>query len=141
VKQSQKLKIARRKGQGDKLEKYTKRLDELGVKTSSTDKGGGNVIAKVDGPDTPTVEGSSDAQQQQLQQQEAATKLKRLSSAITFSLAAGETQEISIVLRPQHVFPAASDESVEAIEAPIVIHEHRNLDVAFECVISDTSTR
>ena len=37
--------------------------------------------------------------------------------------------------RPRHIFPiAGNQEPVEAIEAPILIHEHRNLDVTSEWV-------
>ncbi|KDN47734.1 hypothetical protein K437DRAFT_234554 [Tilletiaria anomala UBC 951] len=119
---SQKLKIATRKGQADKVKKYETRLLELGISVSPSgpsdavkDLGTGS---KADAPP------------------ERGPRLKRFSTAVTFALEASQTRKMVLRLRLRRVHTALGEshslaadlDSMEEISTKVRVYEAKNAD-------------
>ncbi|PWY99463.1 hypothetical protein BCV70DRAFT_162624 [Testicularia cyperi] len=134
---SQKLKIASRKGNADKIKKYEERLAALGVKpstltadTTAAASNGGPNSAPLEGGDTAVAKDAEQQQQQQppkSEEQSASTSgpgassgstekikdLKRVSSTVTCTLGANQSRRLILRVRPsavQSAIPSNTDD-------------------------------
>ena len=122
---SQKLKIATRKGHGDKVKKYETRLRELGV-------AGGDEEAQQ----TPSSGNEESAVAQVSATEGAPSNLKRNKSAVTFALDAGTSTKMMLQLRIRKTLTALGENhteqtagsEAEELTMKLRIHEAKNAD-------------
>lgn len=139
---SQKLKIASRKGNTDKVKKYEERLTALGVKPSTlaasapaADEDAGTA-AQDDGEKT-----KDPAPQQSEPLPDKPKGLKRISSTVTCSLGPNQSKRLILRVRPSAVQSAipsntsdpgdrrTQDKSgMEEVSVPVKVHEVKNQD-------------
>ncbi|PWN51624.1 hypothetical protein IE53DRAFT_367903 [Violaceomyces palustris] len=153
---SQKLKIATRKGNLEKVKKYEDRLIELGVKPppASTAAGTGEPSNSSDAQDSAasdgkamvsdslpeTADSSASTMAPVAPVEDPASRLKRVSSTVTVGLAANQSKRLLLRVRASGIQSAlrpkpGHDElceggilGVEAIIIPVRIHEVKNQD-------------
>ncbi|UZJ55957.1 hypothetical protein CBS101457_005277 [Exobasidium rhododendri] len=151
---SQKLKIANRKGQTEKITKYQDRLVELGVTTQSSSttspdfidggRGGGEVegataiLAKAEQQpqDEGVKAGLHKTETSPLpppSEQEEASKLKQVSSTVTLTLAANQSKKLLVRLRLLPMDPATTWRPNSRFDSGefsinVRVHEMKNTD-------------
>lgn len=133
---SQKLKIAHRKGNDDKVKKYEERLTALGIKPPSLgapEDEGGEASSGPNSAETPA--------EPEPKQSEKAKDLKRVSSTVTCSLAPNQSKRLILRVRPaaiQSAIPSNTDDpsdrrtdnkaGIEEVAVPVKVHEVKNQD-------------
>ncbi|EST05220.1 hypothetical protein PSEUBRA_005486 [Kalmanozyma brasiliensis GHG001] len=148
---SQKLKIASRKGNADKVKKYEDRLTALGVKVpslpassaASEDVSAG--AAQADGEasksDPPPAAPEDDTATTSAPTSDKPKELKRISSTVTCTLAPNSSKRLILRVRPsavQSAIPSHTSDptdrrtplkaGMEEVSVPVSVHEVKNQD-------------
>lgn len=131
---SQKLKIASRKGQKDKVKKYEGRLTELGIahpsSSSQPSEAGAETHETTEEPIEIEQNVSGDTEEAV---EDATTRLKRVSSTVTLGLGPGQGKKLLLRLRPRlnpsaSAPPSPNEREQGHLSAQVRIHEIKNQD-------------
>ncbi|EPQ31126.1 uncharacterized protein PFL1_01315 [Pseudozyma flocculosa PF-1] len=138
---SQKLKIASRKGNLDKVKKYEERLSQLGVKPSSPMVASASQAGDEGAEGEQGVEDASTAKALASEASLTTTKLKRISSNVTCALSPNQSKRLVLrvrasavqsAIRPDQADPAErggpEKAGVESVEVAVKVHEVKNQD-------------
>ncbi len=142
---SQKLKIATRKGQADKIKKYESRLRDLGVSPSTAIADPGSADAEGESPadkekQVSATEPAASATGAEPEKAVSSTSdLKRSATSITFSLEAGRSRRMTLQLRLRstataldeaaaHHHRSRAPETVDEVVLKLQVHEAKNAD-------------
>ena len=147
---SQKLKIANRKGQAEKIKKYQDRLSELGIASQGTspvlskedlsnldDDGSAQTQGSAEGQtlkqphqlllhQLAEVPGSAD--ESPSMEEDEASKLKQVSSTVTLTLAPGQTKKLLLRLRPLPTVHGSWQHDSGEFSINVRVHEVKNTD-------------
>lgn len=132
---SQKLKIASRKGQSDKIKKYQTRLTELGVNMPTLDGAQqekapveeGDVTLENDRTDENT-EVSSSGNGDSEGTAPTSSVLRRVGSTVTLTLPPQQSKRVLVRLRPVWTGEDGATDAPVDIHFPIHVHEVKNID-------------
>ncbi len=142
---SQKLKIASRKGNTDKVKKYEDRLTALGVKVPSLASASANPDEAV--PSTDAARDDETTKRDPASEEVTTTasdkpkQLKRISSTVTCTLAPNQSKRLILRVRPsavQSAIPSHTSDpadrrtplksGMEEVSVPVSVHEVKNQD-------------